>query len=241
VTGHYCIISIDNSRENYKETIRSRALGVEHHIRSINGNAVDLNEELKFFGMRVEHQDETFSKGEIGVWLSQMNCWLYAYLTNQELVVFEDDAIPTERFNEMILKYQLELPRDYDFCSLWVPENQEGDYLYDVDYDERGIPKVSGPIRPEGQSQYDFGAKYLTRVYQGYGLVATLFSPNGAKRLIRLAREMGIYTPVDCFLYLEAHKGNLNGFAPKPEFATAVTYDWAATSLRVTEGRFYHS
>jgi GR25 family glycosyltransferase involved in LPS biosynthesis len=240
VTINYCIISIDNSRENYKQTIRNRVFGVEHHLVSVNGNAVDLNEELKTLGIRVEHKDETFSNGEIGVWLSQMNAWLYAYISRRELVVFEDDAIPTEQFNEMIMKYQLELPRDYDFCSLWVPENQMQDYLYDVDYDAEGRPIKCGPGRYPGQSQYDFGAKTITNVYQGYGLVATLFSPKGGKNLIRLARETGIYSPVDCFLYLEAHKGNLQGYAPKPEFATAVEYDWAATSLRVTEGRFYH-
>jgi hypothetical protein len=50
-------------------------------------------------------------------------------------------------------------------------------------------------------------------------------------------RETGIYTPVDCFLYQEAHAGRCEGYGPKPSRAYIVGYDWKAQTTVHIGGR----
>ncbi len=67
----------------------------------------------------------------------------------------------------------------------------------------------------------------MARAYQGYCCVATLYSPSGARRLLEIAGEKGMYTPVDCFLFQEAHgKNAVRAYAPTPDAQRIVDIDW---------------
>jgi GR25 family glycosyltransferase involved in LPS biosynthesis len=232
----YNIISIgDPRREKYRRRIRAEINLDEVHVPAINGSKVDIDEELERRGLKI-NQPAKFTKGEMGIWLSVFDCWAYARDNNIHLVVFEDDAIITGEFNNMFHNWAITVPEDYDFLSLWVPDNQRQDYYYNVQYDEHGVPQTMGPNLREEKSLYNYGNPQLAKVYQGYGTVATLYSPHGAAKLIHSAQNIGIYSPIDCYICQEAHVGRANGYAPKPMFATAVSYDWKAeTTVHKTE------
>lgn len=199
----------------------------------MDARAVDLEEELKKRDLFVTHP-EAFSIGEIGIWLSVFDCWQWCAENLEGLIVFEDDAIPAKNFDEQ-LDYLLREVPSFDFVCLWVPENQRQDYLYDVTYNDEGQPSHHG-MRSYQDSLYNYGALRAAKVYNGYGNVATLYSSRGAEFFIDRVREVGIYTPVDCYLYQEAHAGRCEGYGPKPFWATLVEYDWSVpTTVHTTE------
>lgn len=205
----------------------------EVKIPGIDGKNVNLPEELEKRGLHLPYPG-AFSVGEIGVWLSMFDCWQWSVDNDEELIVFEDDALVRDDFDEKLAALRAEIPDDYDFVALWIPENQHQDYLYLVHYDEEGQPAIYGSL-PPGDSLFDYGAQRAAMVYNGYGNVAQLFSPKGSKFFIDTARKSGIYTPVDCFQYQEAHAGRCKGYAPKPEFANLVRYEWPETTVHNTQ------
>lgn len=220
------IISINDERKAYKDQIRKHAGMEEVRIPSVNAHKVDLPSELKLRGL--ENRPWSPKIGELGVWLSNFDCWQWA-ADNEELVVFEDDAIIDNSFSGQLTVLQEDLPDDWDYVALWVPENQEVDYTYNVTFDEKGDPVHQGPALPYKDSLFRY-TRRVAHVYQGYGMVSLMYSPRGAAKLIDLVRSTGIYTPVDCFVYQQAHMGNLKGFAPSPLYANVVKYDWSAAS-----------
>lgn len=231
----YTIISIDDTRLEYKKVIRERVALPEVSVPAVNGKEVDIQHELEKRGVELKDVWHP-TVGELGIWLSTMDCWTYTAESNEPLIVFEDDAIPTVKFQESLDNYISELPNDWHYLSLWVPENQYFDYLYDVKYDEDGRWEKVGDNRSEITSIHNYGAMRLSRVYQGYGNVATLYSPEGAAILEAHAKIYGITGPIDCWIHDRAHTKIVNGFAPKPRWAKAVTYDWAAeTTVHKTE------
>lgn len=230
----YNIITIDDSRASYKDAIRKSITGIDEVvIPATNGRTVNLTYELFKRGLSIPDTN-SLSLGEVGVWLSTFDCWRWAYENDEELLVFEDDAIINPRFSEKLKEFMKEVPSDYDFVCLWVPDNQRQDYNYSVIYDDDGHPHIYGTL-PDGQSSFDFGAEHAAMVYNGYGNVAQLFSPKGSKFFMDRAQKAGLYAPVDCYQYLEAHADRCEGYAPKPEYADLVSYDWPETTIHTTE------
>lgn len=237
---NYAIISIDDSRQEKKSHIRNVLFFYDEvkDIEYIRG--ADLEQVKRFREQNPQMMGSSLYTprlGEIGVWLSQYNCWKWAAENKRHLMVFEDDAILEPNFEKNWMTLLEELPADYDFLAIFVPNNQLGDYNAIIKYDEEGVPTVWNQTSPEWSS-FNFGAKNLAKAYQGYGAVATMFSPKGAQKLIDIAHERGIYTPVDCFFFLNAHSGRLDGYAPKPDsmFPRLVSVDWnAPTTIHDTD------
>lgn len=228
----YNIITIDDKRKFYKDHIRATVQeSKEIFVPAINGREVNLSEELDNRNLFVTYPG-AFSVGEIGIWLSMFDCWQWCIDNDEILITFEDDAIPRNYFDEAIRFFLEEVPEDWDFMALWVPENQRQDYKYNVKFDDEGRATIRGYLQ---ESLFDFGGHYLARAYQGYGNVCSMFSTKGAQFLIDKVRETGIYTPVDCFMFQNSHAGRCNGYAPKPFHATLVDYDWAETTVHNTE------
>ena len=224
----YSIITLDNPARNwYKENIRKNIGDIPFvEMSSIDGRAKYAH------GLKIElglkDTEWRYSQGELGVWLSHFIRWRYVSKSNQPLLVFEDDAIIRANFLERLNSLMSEIPDDYDFVSLWVPENQRQDYMYNVRYDITGTPVVHAP-NTTGKSIYDIGLERASKVYQGYGLVATIYSPQGGKKLVKYADMYGLSTPADCFIFQHAHAERLNGYAPKP-YHVFVEYDWPETT-----------
>jgi len=215
----YTIVTIDDSRAANKQKIR---------------DIVTLDEvtEIPFCDARLEYPQEltftspwTLTRGEIAIWHSHFNCWKWA-ADNGPLLVFEDDAILDKdfmfHFNDLVPR----LPVGWDFLSLWVPPEQVQDYQYNVTFDENGYPHTNGVIPGMMDSKFWIGSLCLAKVYQGYSFVATLYSQEGARKMRDLALQKGMYTTADCFMFLEAHAGRLNGYAPTPMYARFVSHSW---------------
>lgn len=228
----YNIISIGDSRERYKDAIRKDVGTIEEvFIPGVDANRVDLLFELERRGVTVTHPG-AFSVGEIGIWLSVIDCWQWSVDHNEEIVVFEDDAILATDFELQLRLLYSEIPGDYDFVCLWIPENQMQDYLYNVTYTDEGIGTIHGNTYP---SLFDYGAERSAMVYNGYGNVAQMFSAKGSRFFLDRVWDVGIYTPVDCYQYQEAHAGRCTGYGPKPDYANLVKYDWAPTTVHTTK------
>lgn len=232
----YNIISVDDSRQAYKDKIRAAVPFEEVRIPTVDARYdLDIPLELNKRGLWIV-PGKSFTRGEIGVWLSVFDCWVWCAEHNEELITFEDDAIIKEFFTQKFVEFYRELPRDFDFMTLWIPHDQMVDYQYDLVYDEVGYPTIVGPNRNIALSLFNFGSYCLARAYNGYGNVAVLYSPKGAQRFIERARATGIFEPVDCYLYLQAHAGYCNGYGPKPFYSQLVDYDWRTqTTIHTTE------
>jgi GR25 family glycosyltransferase involved in LPS biosynthesis len=228
----YAVMHIDDSRLTKRTAIRNKLLFYdEADIEFINGADPEQVKAMRKKYPNCTGREWIPKVGEVGVWYSQMQCWDWAVKNNKHLMVFEDDAMLDPKFEELWHKMLQELPADYDFLSIFVPDNQENDYLYIRFYDEGGYATAESTVSADW-SGYNFGAENLAKVYQGYSCVAAMYSPKGAAKLLALADEYGMWTPVDCFIFLHAHAGRLEGYAPKPSswFPRAVHIDWEAPS-----------
>ena len=222
----YTIISINDERDRYKKRIRQLVNLPEVILPAVHGAEVDLTEEYERRGLR---RTEWIAKtGEAGVWLSNFDRWAYVATMDEPLIVFEDDAIVNRYFDKQLELFMEGMPENWDYVALWVPENQRIDYAYDVVYNELGVPDIRGTV-PYNESRFKHSLR-VAHVYQGYGMVAMMYSPAGGKKLVELAQRTGIDTPVDCFVYQQAHAGNLDGYAPTPIFANMVEYNWTNPS-----------
>ena len=223
----YTIISLDDQRIKYKNALRRNTNIEEIFLPAVNGREVDIPEEYRKRGLWPYGWIPT--QGEAGIWMSNFDRWELAGSMDEPLIVFEDDAIISPEF-DLKLDYVLKaLPDDWDFCALWVPENQRIDYYYNVTFNEIGDPVRVGENLSNQDSIYRINdTNVVSLVYQGYGMVSLMYSPAGGRKLVELSRSTGIYTPVDCWIYQQAHLGNLKGCAPHPFNAGLVTYDWSA-------------
>jgi GR25 family glycosyltransferase involved in LPS biosynthesis len=142
--------------------------------------------------------------------------------------VLEDDAIVSKDFPGLFREYMKHLPQDYDFISLWVPDNQRRDFYINYAYDWDGIPHTlpTGESTKNGAPCFRIDDSPLAHVYQGYGGVATMFSRKGAEKLYTLAKAEGTFTTSDCFLFINAHRGIIKGYAPRPDVTQMFDYDW---------------
>lgn len=221
----FTIISIDNSREDKKRNIRSRVGLEEVQVDCVNGKD---DEQLKR-AVKKWHDVELpgpFKRGEFGIFFSLLNVLEYS-AEHGDLLVFEDDAMPRRDFNFKFNKYMENSPEDMDFCSIWVPEGQQKDYYYNVKYDDGGNPSWTGELTYD-QSVYNVGHPWLSKVYQGFSLVTTVFTQQGSIKLLDYAREKGMFTPADCMIFIAAHTDRVNGYALNPRAEKIVEYDWNA-------------
>lgn len=233
----YGIISINDDRKEYKDNIRKALEFEEVALNAVNGAEVGLTD--NFAKRNLSVKDWNPRVGESGVWLSMFDAWQTVAGMDEPLIVFEDDAIISNHFHESLDILMEQLPSDWSFMSLWVPDNQRQDYWYDVKYRPDGTRLICGLQRHP--SFYDFGARHLARAYQGYGMVATLYNPECGRSLVDAAVRRGVTQPVDCFLFKEAYheENKVRGFAPKPMFVGLVEYDWSAlTTIHDSE---YHA
>lgn len=226
------ILSIDDSREHYKKAIRAVVKCDEVSIPTFNGHVSDVAQGLVERGLAYTNQWQPFTLGEMGVWLSTFDCWAWCVQNNEHLLVFEDDAVPAQDFDLQL--DGLQIPSDFGYVALWVPENQHVDYQYSITYEKDGMPIIHGML-PPGTSHYNLipNREKVCRAYQGYGNVATLYSPQGGSDLIKEARKLGLYMPIDCFIHTTSHVKRVNGLAPKPDYATLVGYDWPETTVHL--------
>jgi len=220
----YIVISVDDSRADYRNKIKSKTELPEQEFLATDArlSTFDISYALRTRGLKIADWED-IKIGEIGCWLSHFDGWRLVVEKDEPMVIFEDDVILAESFSHNLSDFLEEVPEDYDFVSLSVPPDQFPDYLWIVRYSVKGEPDIIGKVFDGKDSQFNYGAVRMAKAYQTWGLGAVLYSPRGARKLISLAREHGLYTPVDCFLFNQAHLGAVTGYAPKPFFVNQLT------------------
>jgi GR25 family glycosyltransferase involved in LPS biosynthesis len=219
----YAIVSIDDSRIEYKENIhRVMRDSDEVFIECFDARPpeIDLAQELAERGLRFADfwLNLQWKRGDIGGFISHYNTWKYCAASNEPLLVFEDDAIVHDDFYDNIVDLMTEVPDDWGVIS-WCC-NDYGKTFYDkfVYYDKYGQHHNNRVLRPGESNRYDYGASRMTRAYQSWTLTATMYSPQAAQSLIDAVERMGVHMNADAFVYHRAHCGDFDAYAPKPQF-----------------------
>lgn len=223
----YTIMTVDDSRKDLKDKLRENMSIPEiTDIKYIDGRIPGVTDDyIKKHSLTVHGGG--FHYGELGVWFSQMESWRHIANTDYEgVIVLEDDAVVLQPQFDNVMPIVMEyLPNDYDFISLLIPQDQRQDYFYDRLFDHRGNWVLHSHVhRNHFTSDHYIGNPYVATAYQGYSCVATMYSPKGAEKLLRLVDKEGIWTPVDCFIFCENFMGELEGFAMMPDAPVIFEY-----------------
>src|SRR6478752_1272240 len=120
----YTIISIDDSRLEYKDKIRQEMGNDEIFVDCLDARpeTVDLEEELANIGLHFADYWKSFpwSRGDIGGYVSHFNAWQKAVEIDEPLLVFEDDAILPDGFLANVESLLEEVPEGYGAVGLSV-------------------------------------------------------------------------------------------------------------------------
>lgn len=223
----YTIISIDDSRQRFKDKIRKEMAGVEEiSVECLDARplSVDLDAELAKRGLHFAPYwiNQKWKRGDIGGFIGHFNSWEAVSQMDEDLLVFEDDAAVPDGFLNNVESLVSEVPAGYGIISLCVNEYNQHFYNNHVEYDMWGYHAVNKGRQPGEANQFDYGAPRMARAYQSWTMTATLYSPTGGKSLVKSARELGVHMNADAYIYHRAHCGDFEAYAPKPEYLNLV-------------------
>ena len=131
------VINLEHRKDRKEvfENNNSEILGEYEFSDAVNGYELSYNE-LKEYGYDVNHDwidpilKTPLTKGEVGCFLSHYSLWVECIEKNETFIIFEDDAIVTDRFNE--LEIQSLLHKNYNFIYLGWKEMLESKNLNDT-------------------------------------------------------------------------------------------------------------
>jgi GR25 family glycosyltransferase involved in LPS biosynthesis len=203
----YTILTLnDPRREKHRKRIRHNMRGLEEvTMMCVDGSDEEvLNATIDHYGFTAQFDE--WRPGEGGVWYSNINVWDWAARKNEHIVVFEDDAVLSDQFGEVVKN--IELPPDYDFITWYIPYAQTNTIM---------------PVR-------------LVPTYQEHGMVCMQYSPTGASKIMDMLATEGLEWPVDIWLFKKALAGELNGYSPGQFCRRLVRHDFdIPTSIHENE------
>lgn len=207
----YTVISISDKRKDNINNIHS-VMGNGGHefvgdIKFVDGRVVNAFKLLNDFGVRTDvyapddGRLDPMNDGEAGCWMSHIRALEFVAKNElSELLVLEDDASLSENFTPFLESCFSDLPKDYDFLSL---------------YSEAGQNFLS--------PQSDIGSNFVHRALaQKSRTAAMLYSRRGAKNIVNVARRIGATYNIDSIMYRASINGFLKGFVVKPDVIGAV-------------------
>ena len=212
----YVIVSIDNTRQGYKEAIRARLEGwTEVFIPAVNGNRdVEINAYLEYHNV----PPITFpglKVGQLGRWLSFLNH--LEKLDGEPLFVIEDDGILSRDFIDKVTPLLNDMPADADFFSLFVPRNRPTQVYSGGMYPAFGGPS-NGTIMPE----WNIGHDIIVRAHQPYGGVGMFLYPSMYEKIKEMLARESITGQFDDVIYARSQAGVLNGYSIVPDMPDLV-------------------
>lgn len=218
----YTIISVDDSRQEFKDRIRAEMLNDEEFsVDVVDARPLDVNlkDELAKVGLHMAGYWKSFwwQRGDIGGYIGHYNAWKYIAEQDEPVMVFEDDAWLPDGFRGTVDLFMSEVPDDFGAVAFCVHPDTVAFYDMHIDYDEWGQPIARA--RQEGeQNQFDYGAEHMARSYQGWAMTATVYSPKGAASLVKTSQDMGLHMNADALVWHRAAVGDFDGYAPKPQY-----------------------
>lgn len=219
----YSIMSIDDSRKEYKDAIRDNIKDYAELINKIqyyDCRNDDEYEAAKERFKRFEWHWTNPRRGHFGVWVSTLSALEYiANCPYDGVIIFEDDAFLHKDFDFLMRKYTPDLPEDWDFFSIHNPHNQNNDFYNEYNYTPDGSLAGGHRNYPAGAPGFLYGSDNLCRSFQGYGACAIMYSPKGAEKLLSFFEQNGIKMSADCHIF-QASKSTwphrINGYSVRP-------------------------
>jgi GR25 family glycosyltransferase involved in LPS biosynthesis len=134
--------------------------------------------------------------GEFGVCGSQILALEYMVQHNiPEMIVMEDDVVLADKFLDYLNLAYADLPEDYDFLSDCT-----------VFPNERIFDHHPRPIL--------VGSKFICRSdLQNAHLGFMLYSLKGARKILSLLKEHGVFAPIDTMLFYHSRNRALQGYS----------------------------
>ena len=206
---NYHIVSIDDSRAINKKNLEEKLMGKKIEISVLNAR-VEGNKE-KFFedNPKVRITWDALKKGEIGCFGSHYLAW--KYLKNSDLdnlVVFEDDIIVYDNFQDQYDNLINNAPKGWDIISIYVDENQYPRYN-----DSQEINS------------------YISKGYQDWSTLGYVISKSGANKICKYVEDHGMNQPVDWYIFRNGHKGVFNVYTLPPHSKVPLAIDKSHPSL----------
>ena len=181
-------------RELFDSTNGNKLLSYEYSKYVQDGENVTY-EKLKERGFNtnknwIDPIEEThLTKGEVGCFLSHWYAWMYCVEYNEPLLILEDDAVITDRFN--MNEHESKIKEGYNLIYLG--------------WREMGTSKeVSLVAGPKGSSNYGYVNDYVIPDYPYWGL-AYVITPESAAILLNDTAKKNII-PVDEYLPTQLSK-----------------------------------
>lgn len=191
----YAVVSINDNRIKNKQRID---LVMEGNKKlDINFlNATDTRELNKFFELNTDFSLtwDNFKLGEIGCFGSHYNVWKYLVDSEDNFVlVLEDDAYLEKDFMTTLSKFYSQLPKNFDFFSVYVDKNQKDRYSDSMSVSED-----------------------LAIAYQDWSTLGYVVSKSGAKKALEYVKKFGMNEPVDWFIFRKNNNKKFKVYTPKP-------------------------
>jgi hypothetical protein len=159
------------------------------------------------------------NSGIIGIVASNYIAYKKFLETDKDVMfLFEDDALVSENFVAITEAYIRELPADWDFFSLFMPE----DCIQWFSYPRQNQPWVKS--NDGGPTTYDIGRPNVVRSYQDWSCAGYAVSRKGAEAAVKDIESRGVSDPIDWYIF------NLRHLDPKGAYFE--TYSIHPTSFR---------
>jgi FkbM family methyltransferase len=192
----YTIVSINDNRIENKNNIRE-VLKDKKELDIEFLNATDVSKLDNFLATNKDFHItwDSFKLGEIGCFGSHYTAWQNLLKSKDEyLLILEDDAFLEENFITIVSKLFNQVPKDFDFFSIYVDENQSDRY------------KKSMSVSDD-----------IALAYQDWSTLGYIVSKSGAKKALNYVKKHGMNEPVDWFLFRNNENKKFKIYTPKPK------------------------
>lgn len=209
----YTIIHVNDRAQNnidYNKKILENFQYV-NDIEFFNGNLGNSWDVINHMGIRQDVWNPYDGRstpplpGELGIWISTINCWQYIVDNDIDLMlVLEDDILLAEDFVKKLQLAISDLPNDFDFLSLYYFKEQNWE-----------------------DDNTEIGSEYIKKSFNQYSAgQAILYSKNGAKNLLKILKRVGIEYTTDCFIFHYGQNNALKGYSIKKENDYFVSHEY---------------
>lgn len=208
---NYTIINFSDERRRFVDDIKKKLSGWNfiEGIEFVDGKSCDPFEILNSMNIRTDcyapDDGRTFKMldTEAGCFVSHIACLKKIRAEGlSSLLVFEDDCALSDDFIEIFYSALTDTPKDFDFLSLFSVEEQN-----------------------QLSTSSDIGSKVIHKcISQLSGNVAMLYSNEGAKKILKMARREGTKYNIDSIIYRKSKKGDINGYIVLPELKKIVEH-----------------
>jgi GR25 family glycosyltransferase involved in LPS biosynthesis len=208
----YSIMYVNDRAVNNISSIKATLSSFEYvdNVKYVDASAVSPWVVLDKYGVNLDNwkpydgRTSPALPGELGHLASTLNVFQYIIDTGiDKILIIEDDAVLNEFFVDNLNKCMNDLPKNFDFLSLYYNEghNQK---------DERT----------------EIGSKYIQKSLNQYsGTPAIVYTLGCAKKFIKILKRKNIEYTTDCMLYKYAADASIEGYSIIPNNLTFISHD----------------